>query len=240
MTEEYGADPSLVLNNAASNLRPTEYSTVSKGVPNVSSIRYAVQLGSFAADRPIEIGDFTRAADLGHLYTKLVNGMNKVRLGVYPTHGAAEQAQTALVAKGYQDAIIVTEKSDDESLQEFMIGETAAQQPAQYSTPNTAAKKAKLATDNVLRPTEYSTATTITPRVYPYYVRIATLNNPERFDSSPFADLGGIERRKSETGATIILLGGYERIEDVTSALNAVRNRGFEEAYAVVKDAKGT
>lgn len=237
VTEEYGADPSLVLNNAASNLRPTEYSTVSKGVPNVSSIRYAVQLGSFAADRPIEIGDFTRAADLGHLYTKLVNGMNKVRLGVYTTHGAAEQAQTALVAKGYQDAIIVTEKSDDESLQEFMIGETAAQQPAQYSTPNTAAKKAKLATDNVLRPTEYSTATTL--KTYPYYVRIATLSNPERFDSSPFADLGGIERRKSETGATIILLGGYERIEDVTSALNAVRTRGFEEAYAVVKDAKG-
>ncbi|MCC6281724.1 MAG: PD40 domain-containing protein [Saprospiraceae bacterium] len=237
ITEEYGADPALVLGSATTDLRPTEYSTVSKGAPTASAIRYSVQLGSFAADRPIEIGDFTKAADLGHLYTKLVNGMNKVRLGVYPTHAAAEQAQAELVAKGYQDAIIVTEKTDDESLRAFMIGESL--QPAQYSTPNTAAKKAKLATDNVVRPTEYSTATNLNTKVYPYYVRLVTLNNPERFDSSPFNDLGGIERRKSETGATIILLGGYENIEGVSAALRTVRNRGFEEAYAVVKDAKG-
>jgi len=239
VTEEYGADPALVLNNDANAQRPAEYSAVSKGAPVASAIRYSVQLGSFAADKPIDIGNFSKAADLGHLYTKLVNGMNKVRLGVYPTHAAAEQAQAELVARGYQDALIVTEKSNDELLQDFMIGESSNRQPAQYSTPGTtAAKKPKLATDNVLRPTEYSTATNVS-KSYPYYVRIATLSNPERFDSSPFVDLGGIERRKSESGATIILLGGYERIEDVTSALNAVRTRGFEEAYAVAKDATG-
>lgn len=240
VTEEYDADAGLVLNNDANALRPTEYSTASKGAPAASNaIRYSVQLGSFAADKPIDIGNFSKAADLGHLYTKLVNGMNKVRLGVYPTHAAAEQAQADLVARGYQDALIVTEKANDESLQEFMIGDASSLQPAQYSTTGTrATKKAKLTTDNVLRPTEYSTATNIS-RSYPYYVRIATLSNPERFDSSPFTDLGSIERRKSESGATIILLGGYERIEDVTAALNTVRTRGFEEAYAVAKDANG-
>jgi len=79
----------------------------------------------------------------------------------------------------------------------------------------------------------------VKPKNFPYYVRIATLSNPERFDNTPFVDLGGIERKKSESGSTIILLGGFERMEDVTTALNAVRTRGFEEAYAVKKDEKG-
>lgn len=238
--EEYGADPGLVLNENGGAVRPTEYSTVSKGVPAAPAIRYSVQLGSFAADRPIEIGHFSKAAGIGHIYTKLENGMNKVRLGVFPTHGMAELAQTEAVARGYQDAIIVTEKANDESLKGFMLSETAPVQPAQYSTPGTtAAKKAKTPADNVLRPTEYSTPTTARPKVLPYFVRIATLSNPERFDSSPFNDLGAIERKKTENGATIILLGGFERIEEVTNALNEVRTRGFEEAYAVKKDEKG-
>lgn len=248
VTEEYGADPGLVLgNNNNPSLRPTEYSTVSKGIsPAAPVIRYSVQLGSFAADRPIEIGDFTKASGIGHIYTKLENGMNKVRLGVFPTHEAAEQAQTEAVARGYRDAIIVTEKSTDESLKDFLLSNSspiqpveAGTQPAQYSTPATKPQKAKSTTENVLRPTEYSTPSTVKPKYTPYYVRIATLSNPERFDSTPFADLGNIERKKSETGSTIILLGAYEKIEEVTSALNAVRTRGFEEAYAVRKDDKG-
>lgn len=245
VTEEYGADQALVLNNNAGAVRPTEYSTVSKGVPAAPVIKYSVQLGSFAADRPIEIGDFTKAGGIGHIYTKLENGMNKVRLGVFPTHDAAEQAQAEAVSRGYQDAIIVTEKSTDESLKAFMLTDASpiqpatATQPAQYSTPALASKKAKTGADNVIRPTEYSTPTTVRPKNFPYYVRIATLSNPERFDNSPFVDLGGIERKKTESGSTIILLGGYEKMEEVTTALNAVRTRGFEEAYAVKKDEKG-
>ncbi len=239
VVDEYGADPGLVLNGTSSSLRPTEYSTVSaKGVPAQPAILYSVQLGSFAAGKPIEIGDYARIADLGHLYTKLENGMTNVRLGVFPSHNAAEQAQNGAVSKGYQDAIIVTEKSDDASLKDFMLSSNAVQ-PTQYSNTSGAAAKKATVTDNVLRPTEYSISTGVTPKMYPYYVRIATLSNPERFDSSPFVDLGGIERIKMETGATIILLGGFEKVESVTSALNKVRARGFEEAYAVVKDTKG-
>ena len=254
VAEEYGADPALVLNGNSGPQRPTEYSTVSKGVPSAPvtpvapAIRYSVQIGSFAADRPIEIGNFSKAAGLGHIYTKLENGMNKVRVGVFATHGSAELAQEEAVARGFQDAIIVTEKSTDESLKDFLLTESTANQvPAQYSTSTSTAtvpatttqKKAKMAADNVLRPTEYSTPTTMKPKVLPYYVRIATLSNPERFDSSAFNDLGAIERKKTENGATIMLLGGFEKIEDVTRALNEVRSRGFEEAYAVKKDDKG-
>ena len=232
VVEERGADESLVIGPPTTPATPVQYST--KGTPSTdnSQVRYAVQLGSFSAEKPIAIGEYTSLASLGNIYTKAENGMNKVRLGVWSQHGSADIAKSEAVARGFKDAIVVTEKADDQSLQAFMISKPAT--PTQYSTTTEKRSTTSKGTEPA-RPTTYSTPTT--GPVY-YYIRVAALSNPERLDRDKLAGLGNIELRKGDKGMMILLLGAFADLESVTSVLNQARSRGFEEAY-VVRDEAG-
>jgi len=241
VVEERGGDESLVV-GAPANVRPAEYNTASsataKGVTN--NIRYAVQLGSFVAEKAINISDYTGVASLGNVYTKIENSLTKVRLGVWADHADAEAAQNVAVERGFRDAIVVTEKADDASIKGFLLPAIGAPAPSQYS--NTGLKQSKMAAQNnkgdVARPVQYSTATQLKAPT-PYYIKIAALSNPDRFDATPLADVGGkIETRKAENGMTIILLGGFTDLESATLVQNRVRNKGYEGTY-VIKDDKG-
>lgn len=240
LVEERGGDQSLVLGPPAASetIRPSEYSTgpTAKGLTTPAttpSILYSVQLASFGADKPININEFAGVAGLGNVYTKQENGMTKVRVGVWGEHANAEATQNEVVARGFRDAIVVTEKANDESIKGFQIpatGVPSAKQiaPAQYSTSPASQK-------TVQRPVEYSTPTTSNP----YWVKIAALTNPERFESSSLENIGStIEKRKMDNGLTVILLGSYPDLESANLAQNRVRNKGYEGTY-VVKDVNG-
>lgn len=241
LVEEHGTDQSLVLGSKAqdaSPIRPTEYSTPGNATPVnakgfTPAICYAVQLGSFAPNKAINVLDYSSIASLGNVYTKVENGMTKIRLGVWPDYADAEAAQNESVAHGFKDATVVTEKGNDESIQGFLlnsIGTPSKISPAPYQSGN------KGFTD--LRPTEYNAS--VNPNVTgPYYVKIAALSNPERFDEKPLSDIAGnIEKRKIDNGMTLILLGGYPDLATATMAQNRVRNKGYEGTY-VIKDDKG-
>ena len=231
VVEERGADESLVIGPPGAPQTPVQYST--KGTPTDNSqVRYSVQLGSFSAEKPIAIGEYTSLANLGNIYTKAENGMNKVRLGVWSQHGSADAAKSEAVARGFKDAIVVTEKADDQSLQAFMISKPGA--PTQYST-GTDKRPTTSKGNDPARPTMYSTPT---PSVDYYYIRVAALSNPERLDRDKLAGLGNIELRKGDKGMMILLLGAFADLESVTSVLNQARSRGFEEAY-IVRDEAG-
>jgi hypothetical protein len=94
-----------------------------------------------------------------------------------------------------------------------------------------------------LQPATYSTGGNKKSKggatTFPYYIKIAALAVPERFDATPLADIGGyIEKRKGDKGMTNILLGGFADIESATKAHNKVISKGYEGTY-VVKDEKG-
>jgi hypothetical protein len=244
IVEERGADESLVIgppSAPAVTQAPAQYSA--KGVLSAptdnSEVRYAVQLGSFSADKPIAISDYTGLANLGNIYTKAENGLNKVRVGVWSSHNNADAAKEEAVSRGFKDAIVVTEKADDQSLQAFMIGAPAA--PTQYSTSTEQQKKRPGATTTTkstdpTRPTMYATPSTTSTNKY--YIRVAALSNPERLDRDKLAGLGNIELRPGDKGLTILLLGIFPDLESATSVLNQTRARGMDEAY-IVKDVAG-
>lgn len=87
------------------------------------------------------------------------------------------------------------------------------------------------------KPQEYSTDT---EAVNPYFIRIAALSNPDRFDGSSLEDLGYIEKRKAEhnPGMTVILLAGFPTQAAADAALAKVMRRGYEDAY-VMKETNG-
>lgn len=221
VVEERGADESLLV--TANAVRPSEYGPVqtSKGKTKAAAIRYAVQVGSFAPDRSIPINDFARLSDLGNIYTKVENEMQKVRIGVWANHEDAEAAQNAAVKRGFKDAIVVTEKSDDATAKTFEV-QAEAPEPA--------------------KPAQYSTPTKKTPKINPakneYFVRLMTVSNTAKFDASEVDDLGEVEKRKAENGMSIILVGRYPDVETAVSIQNELRNRGFDQCY-VVRDEKG-
>lgn len=227
VVEEHGVDNSLVVGPPAKSVietTPVVYNTkssakglISKGSSTVPAILYAVQLASFDSEKPLAVKEYTSVAPMGNVYTKTENGMNKVRLGVWSNHDDAQNALERAVKLGFKDAIVITEKGSDASLYNFILTEPASNSsktPATYST-----QSSNVATG-------------------PYFVKIAVLSIPERFDETPLNDLGKIEKRKGDKGLTTILLGGFPSIESATKAQNRVIGRGYEDTY-VVKDVKG-
>lgn len=218
VVEERGADESLVLRERAkktssdNDLRPSQYAAKNKEV-----IRYAVQLGSFGNKRPVALNEFTALSDLGNIYTKAESESVKVRLGVWNQHADAEKAQEKAVARGYKDAIVVTEKGDDESITAFIIAGTEENTPA---------------------PAQYSTRKSTGKVPQPYFIRLMATSTPSKFDQSQVDDLGDVQKRKGENGMTLILVGGYPDVETATEIQNVLRDRGFKECY-LVKDEKG-
>lgn len=226
VVEERGADETLILGNE--NLAPVVHNNeqVSKG--NNSAVRYAIQLGSFGAGKSIAISDYTRLNGMGNLYSKTENGFTKVRLGVWANHAEAESAKTEAIRRGFPDATIITERADDPDIRDFLLSGAAASAPQEQKNRKGAVAES---------PVVYST----TPDVkYPYYVRIAALSNPDRFDSLPLEGLGKIEKRKAEhtPGMTIILLGSYPDMETANKMANKLVDMGYEDAH-VIKEEKG-
>lgn len=241
VVEEHGADDALLLRDAAEALAataPAQYATKTAPTavpmaPNLNTpIRYAVQLGSFSPDKSIAMGEFSKLDGLGNVYTKMENGLNKVRLGVWAAHDNADAAKAEAIKRGFQDATIVTEKAADPSLQNFLLDGIPA--------ANTAAQKTRTGAEpDPVAPVVYSTPTTVKPsEPRPYYIRLAALSNPENFDPRPYQTLGGIEKRPMGNGMTMVLLGGYPTLESATSVQNQLRDKGYMDAY-VVKDEKG-
>ncbi len=255
VVNEYDEDKSLVMGDATP-VRPVEHSTGSnnggaKGIAATNNaIVYAVQVGSFTQDKALPIGEYTTLSGLGNLYTRSENGINRVRLGVWPSHADAEAAQKESVQRGFNDALIVTEKGADESLKGFMLKEFNWE--AVKSTNPIESSNGLRSNKGGDAPIEYSSTTAVKPVEYTtdsktkvkpigdYYLRVATLSNPNGFDSNRLDGIGGVyEKRTSETGNTIILLGGFTNMESAIEAHNRAIDRGFSESYIVKEDKKG-
>ncbi len=255
VVEERGADESLVIGEKPLNTspRPSEYSTSAKGAKpekspagntTLPAIIYAVQLGSFAAERPIPMGEFAKLSEFGNLYSKQENGYNKVRLGVWADHASAESAKNDVVVRGFPDATIVTEKGTDPALQSYFIASADPTPSSVEPTPKSSKPANVKAPEVSLKPTEYSTQTTAKPQTAtpettkPFYIRVAALSNPEKFDGRQFRDLGPVERRPQANGTVLVLLGGYASADEANAVQDLLVDRGYTDTY-VVKEEKG-
>ncbi|MFN0216971.1 MAG: hypothetical protein ACKVT2_22155 [Saprospiraceae bacterium] len=226
IVEERGADESLILGNEY--LIPNQYNNSLVGKGDNASVRYGIQLGSFATGKSISISDYTRLDGLGNLYSKSENGFTKVRLGVWGKYAEAEKAKAEAIRRGFPDATIITEVADDPNIRGYLLS---------APEPVIGAKNLQNTQGNAPAPIVYSTTPTSN---YPYYVRIAALSKPENFFDYRLEDLGVIEKRKAENspGMTILLLGSYVDQASAAKIAQKLLEMGYEDAY-VVKDEKG-
>lgn len=232
IVEEYGADESLIVGYQAP-VKPVEHSTapvpslVTKGTN--PPIMYALQLGSFSSEKAISIGDYASLRGMGNLYSNQENGYTQVRMGIWDNYQEAETAQKDAVNRGFPKAVIVTEKGNDPDIQDFIL----------TKKPTENVNRVQILSPAGTKPQEYSTAPTSIP-ANPFYIRIAALSNPERFDGSSLADLGYIEKRPAENspGMTIILLASYPSQVAAQKSLEMVQRRGYAEAY-ILEDVNG-
>ncbi len=272
---EKNADPQLVVNNAA----PATYSTEpvktasAKGAPVVGTqalpsspavtpasnpIRYAVQVASLASNKSVDLSEFSSLSNIGNVYMKPENETLKIRVGIWSAHEDAEEAKAQIVQKGFNDAIIVTEKANDASLQNFFISsvQMSNEAPSQYSTPSTvspkAAKMAGAQTQPMLvEPVQTAkSAPSNTPAPVSalpinnnaagtqYMVRVCLMSDLDNFDPKTIQGVGGKQEKwpVGETGATAIMLTGFGDLESALTALYRLRERNFPDAYLLKQE----
>lgn len=189
---------------------------------------YATSLKRAGVD-PAMISDLL---GLGNLYSNTQSGSTKVRLGIYSTTAAVEKAKKEVVARGFTNAVVVMERADDPDIQEFILDA-----PTPLEKKNAKMQSSK-GTEAAIKPQVYDAVAE--NKAKPYYIRIAALANPERFDGASLQDLGSIEKRKADnaSGMTVILLGSYDTHDAADAVLTKVQRRGYAGAY-ILKDTNG-
>ncbi|MFN4080307.1 MAG: carboxypeptidase regulatory-like domain-containing protein [Saprospiraceae bacterium] len=244
IVEEKEADESLMLRKAPAT--PAQYAAPTgarSALPPDNGIRYAVQLGSFSPENPISINNYAALNDLGNVYSKLENGMLKMRLGIWSKHADAENAQSQAVGRGF-DAIIVTEKADDEVAKKFLISgarlntpdaapaSPAAAAPAQYSAP-AAARSAKGPEAAPAASAVQSKTAAAPVSGVGYEIRVCAMSDPRMFDANKIKGAKGkIEKRDiPNTTMSAVLLTGYASPEAAIQDTEYVRRNGFPDAY---------
>ncbi len=231
VVEERGGDESLMVGNVPPAV--VQYNSVAPlSTSSNDGVRYAIQVGSFPASKPVSISEYSRLNGLGNLYSSVQNGYTKVRLGVWSNHTEAETTRKEVLRRGYSDAIIITELANDPNIRDYLLSA-----PTPIAAPKVVDPKGEMAP----APVVYST-TTPTPNSAPkpYYIRIAALSRPDDFDPYPLEGMGTIEKRQAlnSPGMTIILLGSYSDLETAKNLTKNLIGMGYKDAY-VVKDEKG-
>lgn len=221
VVEERGADPSLVMSSKQNKAAaPAQYSTSTSTARNVSAapstvkaptntVCYAIQLNAAPSNKSISVGNYTNISDLGNIYGKVENNSVRMRMGVWNNYEDAELALAQVIEKGYNDAIIVTEKSGDESIKDFIITKKGPVTQAQpVVTPNDGSK---------------------------YYIRLCAISDPSRFDANQLEGAGvngTIEKWPvGSSGLTAIVLAGYTNFEAANSDKQKVKTQGFPDAF---------
>jgi Tetratricopeptide repeat/WD40-like Beta Propeller Repeat len=275
--QEKDADARLAVKVVPEADRPATYSTNSKNKPsNVTvvapitynkveepKLHFSIHVASFTPDQPSPLNTHAALMPFGNLYTKAENGLTKVRLGVWTKYADAETALRQVVAQGYPQATIVTDKASDETKGLIIASATpapAAQEemaPVVYSTATASTNKgskvketkpAKPATAD--RPVVYSTTSTTEPeKPVPYatpaskldkepgryFVRICSVTtDPRMFDKKKAERAGGkVETRPGANGSTVMLLGGFSDLAEVHAANLRLIDLGYKDAYVV-------
>ncbi|MFN4080195.1 MAG: carboxypeptidase regulatory-like domain-containing protein [Saprospiraceae bacterium] len=71
---------------------------------------------------------------------------------------------------------------------------------------------------------------------YPYYVRLAALSDPQRFDADKYRQYGEVEIRPADKGLHIVLIGGFASLDDARRTLRALQAKGHRDAFVVRDD----
>ena len=199
-----------------------------------AGMQYAVQIGTFGTGQARLLNDLGALSQLGRPYARVENGATHLRIGLWTNYEQAEAAQNSALAMGFSEAAVITEKTaDDPVLQALSPAQAPALQPAAYQAPV------------LIAPVQHARPQANAPAPQPaaappgagkgvhYYIRIAALSDPSRFNPEPYRDLGAIEMRPLANGMTLVLISGFRDARETLIAQDELHARGLPEPYAV-------
>ena len=172
---------------------------------------YAVQVAAVKGD----VDDISRyvnkLSDLGTVYKVKEGGHTKIRVGIVGDRSDANALQKLVRAKGFKQAFIVAENNR----------EIPGVAPARTPKPEREA------------PAEMTIGSE--GDLNGIMIRLAAYSNMAFFDKEMVNDLGALTY-VPKGKYTIVLLRGYDTLDDALIALRKVRVRGYPEAYLVKYD----
>lgn len=184
---------------------------------------YAIQIMSLKTIEDLQLKDLrSKYGDVGDIYAKEINGLTKVRVGMYESRDEATKAQSALAAKGLGASFIVPDihplqlKSEEDKVEK--------QKAAAKAEAIVKANKLKEAAAGQTS-TKGSAADATT-----YKVRLAAYKNTKWFEADKVQGIGTLERIV-EGDLTIMVLTGFENKWAANKGMEKAKKIGFKDAY---------
>ncbi len=184
-------------------------SPMAYSAPTVPAQRYAVQVTSSPADKPLRLNDYANLSNIGPAYIRTENNYMHVRIGPWDTPTQAEAARTEVARQGFPAAVVVVEKTEDAAMSAAPVVHSA---PSVVSVPTSPATLAK-----------------------EYYVRVCAMENADNFNARQVEGAGGrLEKWPLPDGKmTAIMLTGFTDLEAAKRATDRLRAGAFPDAYII-------
>ncbi len=164
---------------------------------------YSVQVAALSKDK---VSEFSNLASIGNVYSKLINGTYKIRVGVFQTQSEAQSALRMIKNKGNSGAFVVREEGVN-------LG-TKGPGP------------------EVSEPEPLSPSSPIAGNSNGYKIQMGAYRNAKSFDSSLVNNLGTVEDHPKGS-LTLKLLAVYNSLNEAKSVLSRVKAAGFTTAFIV-------
>jgi hypothetical protein len=175
---------------------------------------YTIQVASLRGE--FDDAEFARKlGDVGDVFKVFYNTDIKIRVGSYNTREMAESALPEVRNRGFTDAFIV--------LEQIVVNPARGEKGA-----NTAASPSGQIASSSEEPG--NAIQTPTPT---YYVRLGAFRDLRFFDETNWSDYEVVKKNNGDL--TVIMVGGFDRIEDIEAVrLKAIRN-GYTDAFIVIE-----
>lgn len=196
--------------NVHSNLLLDEVDVPMAGISPPAPVQlYAVEVIRVPSSSPVVMDRYANISHMGSVYSKNVNNQTSIRLGMWASGQEAADVQRKVVDRGYTGALVVPESNEPGYV---------AMLNARGGTPVTQAGA-------TLPP---AGVTSEAPR---YFVRLAALSQPDRFDSKMLSGVGGtLQKQILPNGMTLLYLSGFKNRQEAEAAADKAKANGIQDA----------
>jgi hypothetical protein len=175
---------------------------------------YAVEILRLPSSNPVVLDRYANISHMGSIYSKSVNNQTSIRLGVWDSGQEAAAVQRKVVDRGYTSALVVPESKEPGYLAMLNAGK------------GTPATQAKAAVNGAAYPMAGAAAEA--PK---YFVRLAALSQPERFDNKMLNGVGGtLQKQTLPNGMTLLYLSGFKSRKEAEAAADKAKANGIQDA----------
>jgi len=219
IVEEKNANNDLLIDEVSKPIPGTSGGTGT----NPKGGLYTVEIANQEMTKPVLLERYANLINLGNLYTKTENNRMSIRLGVWSVQGEAALAQEQVIKRGYPNALVMSENGVDPSYQAMQLSASSQS----LSPQAIAAIKADPKAQAIAKGVKESKTTG-------YYVRLAALSQPDKFDTQMLNGVGGqLQKQTLTNGMTMMYLSGFASKTEAQQASDKARANGIKEASVV-------